>query len=531
MIGIASESELIALAHALAGDTGGYSPAEREIVAVARLRPSSRLVATTKGLIGAGLDPLGDALLQLRSVNQRREVGAIYTPPELVNCMFAWVSSFAPPIRVVDPGCGSGRFILEAAAKFPNAHLVAIDNDPVATLLLRANSSVRRLGRRIQILCDDFRDLKLAPLNGPTLYVGNPPYVRHHDIEKNWKGWFARTAASFGIRASRLAGMHVHFFVKTRQLVREGDYGCYVTASEWLDVNYGSVVRKLLADGLGGTDIYLFSPEALPFSGTLTTAAVTCFRVGTKQSSSLAMHTVGKGAGGIAIASTRKVGWSKLSADSKWSQLTKAPRRQPAGLIEIGELFRVHRGQVTGNNGVWIAGSEAPSVPSRFLIATVTRAKELFDAGAALTNVGALKRVIDLPTNLERLDPDEMAMVERFLNWATKNDANSGFIAQHRRAWWSVGLREPAPILCTYMARRPPTFVRNLCEARNLNIAHGLYPRQSMSRNVLDSVAAYLRRENVSEGGRIYAGGLIKFEPREIERLCIPRPERLFEHQ
>jgi adenine-specific DNA-methyltransferase len=40
-----------------------------------------------------------------------------------------------------------------------------------------------------------------------------------------------------------------------------------------------------------------------------------------------------------------------------------------------------------------------------------------------------------------------------------------------------VRLRPPAPILATYMARRPPAFVHNLAGARHVNIDHGLYPR------------------------------------------------------
>ena len=35
------------------------------------------------------------------------------------------------------------------------------------------------------------------------------------------------------------------------------------------------------------------------------------------------------------------------------------------------------------------------------------------------------------------------------------------------------------------MARRSPTFVRNLGEARHINIAHGLYPRDPLSKTVL----------------------------------------------
>jgi hypothetical protein len=90
-----------------------------------------------------------------------------------------------------------------------------------------------------------------------------------------------------------------------------------------------------------------------------------------------------------------------------------------------------------------------------------------------------------------------------------------------------VALRAPAPILCTYMARRPPAFVRNLCGARHINIAHGLYPREEMPDALLDALAAFLRENVAQAAGRTYAGGLTKFEPKEMERIAVPRPEAL----
>ena len=72
------------------------------------------------------------------------------------------------------------------------------------------------------------------------------------------------------------------------------------------------------------------------------------------------------------------------------------------------------------------------------------------------------------------------------------------------------------------MARRPPAFVLNRAGARHINIAHGLYPRQRLSDKVLTSLVDYLAvATNVSDG-RTYAGGLTKFEPREMERLLVP---------
>jgi hypothetical protein len=152
-------------------------------------------------------------------------------------------------------------------------------------------------------------------------------------------------------------------------------------------------------------------------------------------------------------------------------------------------------------------------------------ARELFVAGAELTSTRGLRRVIDLLAELDTFDIEERKAVQQFLAWAKRHGAHEGYIATHRRAWWSVGLRAPAPILCTYMARRAPAFVRNRIKARHINIAHGLYPREPLSDVTLTAVLAYLGRHVSTTGGRTYAGGLVKFEPKELERILLPRIE------
>src|SRR5207302_1673576 len=135
---------------------------------------------------------------------------------------------------------------------------------------------------------------------------------------------------------------------------------------------------------------------------------------------------------------------------------------------------------------VWITtAANEHGLPEQVLFPAVTRARELFDAAGRLSTVDRLRRVIDLPYDLDALESAERRIVERFLRIARTAGAAGGYIAQNRRAWWSVGLRAPAPILATYMARRPPAFVRNLAEARHINIAHGLYPRVELPQAAL----------------------------------------------
>jgi hypothetical protein len=520
------ERQLAALAAALIDDTSPVTPAEAKIVAHAT-PVTAHVVNYTRDQIRAGGDPLGDAFCTLRSAEDRREQGATYTPSNIVNAMVRWAEDeTASPARVVDPGVGSGRFLIAAAETFPAAQLIGVDVDPMATLMLRANAAVRGFSARLQVRLLDYRSLDLPAIDGPTLFIGNPPYVRHHDIGEKWKTWFAATAHRYGFKASKLAGLHIHFFLKTRQLAQPGDFGTFITAAEWLDVNYGSVLRNMLADGLGGAALHIIDPKAQPFADALTTGAITCFRVGNRPPT-LTIRTVESLDDLAPLDAGRAVAWPEIARSNKWSLLVREQPPVPAGFIELGELFRVHRGQVTGNNAVWIDNEASCDIPRRFKRATVTGARELLKAGAELATAAGLRRVIDLPVDLSGLDTAERKAIDRFLAWARRLGAHESYTARYRRAWWSVGLREPAPVLCTYMARRPPAFVLNTAKARHINIAHGLYPVEPLDDRTLNDILAYLRLNIGTDGGRVYAGGLVKFEPKELERTPIPRVEEL----
>ena len=512
---------------ALAGSDAPFTRAERAATCNA-LIPSAKHVEQVRRTIARGDDPLGRAFCELRSPKTRRERGAVYTPRPIIDAMVRWAANEDTPERIVDPGAGSGRFIWAAGKAFQDADLVAIEIDPLAALMLRANAAVLGMADRLTLLVADYRAVDLPGVDGPTLFLGNPPYVRHHDITPGWKDWFAKTAAAQGFKASKLAGLHIHFFLKTCQLAAPGDYGAFITSAEWLDVNYGEVMRKLLVNDLGGTSLHVIAPAAMPFADAATTGAITCFRTG-GHDKAIRFRSVDKPSRLNALQAGRPVPRSRLENARRWSPLLRPEIRAPHGDIELGELCRVHRGQVTGCNAVWIAGGWSGALPQSTLIPTVTKARELFHAGSTLCRAAELRRVIDLPIELDRLDETARHQVRRFLGWARQMNADQSYIARHRRAWWSVGLKDPAPILCTYMARRPPAFVRNRCNARHLNIAHGVYPREPLPDSVLDALCAWLRDKVCVSDGRTYAGGLTKFEPKELERIRIPSVERLHE--
>lgn len=523
--GLSSERDLAAAAWAVARRGALAELSESETALVGALEPlrhgvdSDGLVAS----IQAGGDPLGEALMRLRSPDRRRSLGATYTPPEIVSSMVAWAAARAPT-RIVDPGTGSARFLTAAGRALPEASLIGVEIDPLAALLARANLTAVGFDDRSRVVVGDYRTVDLGECPGVTAYIGNPPYVRHHQIEPSGKAWLARRAADLGLKASGLAGLHVHFLLATVLHAWPGDVGAFVTSAEWLEVNYGRLPRELVAGELGGLSIHVIDPEAIPFNGTATTAAVTCFEVGTT-APSIRMKRVKAPSDLGELDSGQQFSRERLRAAPRWSSLLNGngASKPPEGWVELGELCRVHRGAVTGANSTWITDAADPALPPGALFASITRARELFDlTDGVLRNGRGLRAVIDLPSDLDEFDDADRARINRFLRAAQHRGAHTGYIARHRNPWWSVRLRPPAPILATYMARRPPAFVRNLAGVRNVNVVHGIYPREPMTPAALDALAASLRAAAPTAVGRTYAGGLVKFEPSEMSRIPVP---------
>ncbi len=532
-----------------AGSVAGWSGAERDLAARAGERgPGSiRAVTAARDRIRAGEDPLGDAFCALRSPAGRRVLGQTFTPPPVIESMIAWAAGTGiRPARVVDPGSGSARMLLAAGRRWPQAALIGVEIDPAAAIIGRASLAAAGFAGRSAVLLGDYCCARLPHTEGPTLFLGNPPYVRHHQIAAPGKDWLRRAAREQGLSASGLAGLHAHFFLATARHAAPGDLGVLITAAEWLDVNYGRLVRELLLGALGGQAVHLIEPATAVFADAAATSVIACFRPGTTPEA-IRMRRVAGPAELGALAGGTPVAVPVLRATSRWGPLLRAARPEAAkpgaarpgsasprrpgrlreGHIELGELCRVHRGQVTGANAVWVTAGPHPLVPARFLIPAVTRARELIAAGPVLAAGVPLRQVISLPADLDDLPGGERAGVARFLRHATAAGAADSYVARHRTPWWRVRLGVPPPIMASYMGRRPPVFVRNQAGASYLNIAHGLYPREPLDPGVLDALAAFLSRSVSPEQGRVYAGGLIKFEPREMERLLVPGPALL----
>jgi hypothetical protein len=342
--------------------------------------------------------------------------------------------------------------------------------------------------------------------------------VRHHALDAETKGRAAVLAMSVGHAISGLAGLHALFYLATlAKHGAPGDVGSFVTSAEWLDVGYGSIIRHIFTNGLGGRSLTVFDPEAIPFADAMTTAAITTFRIGDEPHFARLARVVQAGTE-ITLEGGRDIERAQLATASRWSPFVRDEVTAVNG-DSIGALFRVSRGQVTGANDYFVMSrSEARRRGvERYCVPLITSAREIFEAK------GVVRNSRERNVGLEIAPEFNLSRHRRLAAYIRAGEAagvHRGYVARHRRPWYAVTFPRP-PIIATYMARQAPVFARNPDGLGLLNIAHGLHPRRDLDPDALDHVVGVLNSTRASfvGRGRTYHGGLEKFEPREMESL------------
>jgi methylase of polypeptide subunit release factors len=381
-------------------------------------------------------------LCSLRPAALRRQHGAFYTPSVIGAAMVNWLLAHRLD-RVVDPGCGSGRFAVMVSRQQPDIPLIAIDTDPLATLLTRAALAV--VGARdVQVLQQDYFSLTLPSYAGRTGFIANPPYVRHHDLSAEAKAWAAAAGKRLGMAISGLAGLHALFFLATALNAHPGDVGCFVTSAEWLDTRYGQAIRQLLVERLGLRVLAMLDPQAVPFADAMTTAAITCF-VMDSPAEQVALDLIDAPESlrlGTADATVER---RQLAHAARWSPLLrrKIPLPDAVERVPLRMIARVHRGVATGSNEFFILsrGRAARLGLLPWCRPAITRAAEILQANGVVHDGPERRLLLVVAPDIDRRAHPALDAYLRLgeQEHEGKPAVAAGYLARHRTPWWYLG--------------------------------------------------------------------------------------------
>lgn len=484
-----------------------------------------------------------------RSLVERNRLGQFATPNalaiEIVRCIARDWPEYTKHIRFADPSIGSGSFFSAALSVFGVKgleHSVGIELDS------RFVSTARELWRGfgLEVIQGDFTQIigtGQIPCQ-PNLVLANPPYIRHHHINRIDKERLQQlTARLCGVNVNGLAGLYVYFLLLATAWMKENGIAAWLIPSEFMDVNYGMALKGYLTDRITLDRIHRFNPDDVQFGDALVSSVVLFFR---KQAPAVD-HVVNFTYGGtleqpdatesvqlVSLREARK--WTVYPAHKQNDRHRSANNDDPT----LSDFFRVQRGIVTGNNKFFVleqAEVERRDLPKRFLRPILPSPRHLKTTvvdsdkdGFPVLDQQFFVIDCDLPEDLIK---SQYPTLWDYLKTAEELGIRNGYIVGKRTPWYKQEQREAAPFLCTYMGRgsnekRPFRFIWNRSIAIGTNLYLMLYPLNdfaSMLRNYPERYLDVYNFFNDITGyelrgeGRVYGGGLNKIEPSELGRI------------
>ena len=466
---------------------------------------------------------------QYISIEHRKKFAQFFTPFPIAQFMSKWILGNKKLKTVLDPAFGLGVFARAIRQYNVNCNIKGFDIDEN---ILQQAAKLFEGENNTSILLKDymFNDWE----NRYDGIVCNPPYFKFHDYEN--KTTLKEIEEKLGLKLNGFTNLYTLFLLKSAYQLNAGGRAAYIIPSEFLNSDYGKIVKSYLIKNKLLRYIIIFDFEENVFVDALTTASILLF-ANDKEKSEVEFINIKTLDELFALQtkfqsypnfkSENAIAFSKLNPEIKWrAYYQEQNATRFINLVPFSNFGKVVRGIATGANEYFTFNQSKAkqfNIAVKYLLPCVTKSVDVEGAFFTSNNFENLKQQDKFVYLLNATEPTEPSL-KKYLAKGEAEEVHKKFLTASRNPWHTLESRPPSPIWVSVFNRNGLRFIRNEAKISNLTTFHCIYLNM-FSAPKADLLFAYLLTD-ISKGifndnRREYGNGLQKFEPNDINKALM----------
>ena len=467
------------------------------------------------------------------SLEHRKKFAQFFTPFQLASLMTDWLLGNQNINTVLEPAFGLGVFSRALLSKKSELSIKGFYIDE--TIFAEAKEIFHGIPK-VDIHLEDymFNDWN----NKYDGIICNPPYFKFHDYDN--KTILNEIENHLKIKLNGFTNIYALFLLKSIYQLNTNGRLAYIIPSEFLNSDYGKLVKSALIKNKILRHIIVFDFEENVFDDALTTACILlCSNDKNYQKVKFStikkideLETIQVYIANYSVKSddNSTYTYNELDPEIKWRKYYQAQNGiKYKNLIHFSSVAKVVRGIATGANEYFIFSKSKASqygIDEKYLLPCICKAIDVKDNFFTKDKFNSLVNA-DRQSFLLNAISAKDEKVLKYIEIGEKTGIDKKYLTACRTPWYSLENRPPSPIWVSVFNRSGLKFVRNEANISNLTTFHCVYPVQtSLFDNVnIDILFAYLltdvAREIFEDNRREYGNGLQKFEPNDLNKAMM----------
>ncbi len=479
------------------------------------------------------------------NISAQKLRGGYYTPQAIADFLCQW-SIDKNTQRILEPSCGDGNFIESAILRFKelgiegedlNGRIKGIELLEGESLKAKARAANLGLNSNTIVNNDFFHYLSSNGVNKYDVVIGNPPFIRYQSFPEEHRKLAIEMMQNLGLNPNKLTNIWVPFLVVSASLLKDNGRMAMVIPAELFQVKYAAETRVFLSKFFERITIITF--KKLVFANIQQEVVLLLCEKKVHHGKGVrviecenleelkAINFKAINGSNVKPIDHTTEKWTKYFLNEDEINLLRRLKKDKRVII-CGDIMEVDVGLVTGRNEFFMMKEEQvkewklkkytiPVTSKSNQLKGITFSEEDFSVNSRAQN--SIHLFIPPNEDFEKLPK----VCQKYIEYGEQKEFNTGYKTRIRKRWYITPSLWVPDAFALRQIGDYPKLILNETGASSTDTIHRVRFKEGVNRSM--AAISFLNSLSFAFSeitGRSYGGGVMTFEPTEIEEIQIP---------